>query len=173
MKPYPKYKDSGIEWIGEIPEHWNYHRIKPLITSSTNGIWGDDPKDDDNDLVCIRVADFDYDHLKISNQNITLRNIPFNQQSDRLLKRNDLLIEKSGGGEQQPVGRLVIYDNDFDKAVCSNFIGKMTVNEDMILARYLLYYTSSLYSKRLNTKSIKQTTGIQNLDLYSYFSEII
>ena len=23
MKPYPKYKDSGVEWIGEIPEHWD------------------------------------------------------------------------------------------------------------------------------------------------------
>jgi hypothetical protein len=22
LKPYPKYKDSGIEWIGEIPERW-------------------------------------------------------------------------------------------------------------------------------------------------------
>ena len=27
MKPYPKYKDSGVEWLGEIPEHWE---VKPL-----------------------------------------------------------------------------------------------------------------------------------------------
>ena|SRR5690625_1741324 len=29
LKPYPKYKDSGVEWIGEIPEHWS---VKPLFT---------------------------------------------------------------------------------------------------------------------------------------------
>ena len=23
MKTYPKYKDSGVEWLGEIPEHWD------------------------------------------------------------------------------------------------------------------------------------------------------
>jgi len=28
MKPYPKYKDSGVEWIGEVPEHWGVKRIK-------------------------------------------------------------------------------------------------------------------------------------------------
>lgn len=31
MKPYPAYKDSGIEWIGEIPEHWLQSPIKYLF----------------------------------------------------------------------------------------------------------------------------------------------
>jgi len=28
FKPYPRYKDSGVEWIGEIPKHWEIHRFK-------------------------------------------------------------------------------------------------------------------------------------------------
>ena len=32
MKPYPKYKDSGIEWIGEVPEHWGLKRLKYVTT---------------------------------------------------------------------------------------------------------------------------------------------
>ncbi len=28
LKPYPKYKDSGIEWIGEIPMHWDVKKTK-------------------------------------------------------------------------------------------------------------------------------------------------
>ncbi|MEH2121288.1 restriction endonuclease subunit S [Nostoc sp.] len=31
MKRYPKYKYSGIDWIGEIPEHWNVTRLKYLF----------------------------------------------------------------------------------------------------------------------------------------------
>ena len=31
MKKYDSYKDSGIEWIGEIPEHWDRIRIKSLV----------------------------------------------------------------------------------------------------------------------------------------------
>lgn len=30
MTPYPKYKPSGIEWIGDIPEHWEVKRMKYL-----------------------------------------------------------------------------------------------------------------------------------------------
>lgn len=31
MKRYPKYKDSGVEWIGEVPEHWETLRIKRCV----------------------------------------------------------------------------------------------------------------------------------------------
>ena len=37
MKPYPAYKDSGIEWIGEIPKHWNYIRFKFSLSSLESG----------------------------------------------------------------------------------------------------------------------------------------
>jgi len=30
LKPYPEYRDSGIKWIGEIPEGWEVHKIKHL-----------------------------------------------------------------------------------------------------------------------------------------------
>lgn len=38
MKRYPKYKDSGVKWIGEIPEHWEVlpiKRIAPLVKAKT------------------------------------------------------------------------------------------------------------------------------------------
>jgi type I restriction enzyme, S subunit len=28
---YPKYKDSGVEWLGEVPEHWGVQRLKPIL----------------------------------------------------------------------------------------------------------------------------------------------
>jgi len=31
LKPYPKYKDSGVPWLGEIPEHWGVRRLKTLL----------------------------------------------------------------------------------------------------------------------------------------------
>ncbi len=32
-KPYPKYKDSGVEWIGEVPEHWTVQPVKHLYSA--------------------------------------------------------------------------------------------------------------------------------------------
>ena len=37
LKPYPKYKDSGVEWIGEIPEDWKIQRLKYLLASIESG----------------------------------------------------------------------------------------------------------------------------------------
>jgi type I restriction enzyme, S subunit len=31
LKPYPEYKDSGLPWLGNVPEHWLKHRIKKLF----------------------------------------------------------------------------------------------------------------------------------------------
>ncbi len=31
LKPYATYKDSGVEWLGEVPEHWETHRLKSLV----------------------------------------------------------------------------------------------------------------------------------------------
>ena len=39
FQPYPKYKDSGVEWLGEIPEHWEVKRLKyslRLLTEKTD-----------------------------------------------------------------------------------------------------------------------------------------
>lgn len=36
-KPYPKYKDSGVEWLGEVPEHWEVWKIGHLTTKIGSG----------------------------------------------------------------------------------------------------------------------------------------
>ena len=81
------------------------------------------------------------------------------------------MLEKSGGGEQQLVGAVVEFDQPFP-AVSSNFIARMVVREEMD-SRFLVYIHAHLYAGRVNFRSIKQTTGIQNLDGQAYLDEEI
>ncbi|MFO1369256.1 MAG: restriction endonuclease subunit S [Marinagarivorans sp.] len=167
---YPNYKSTGCDWFPEIPTHWEIDRAKWSVTSCQNGVWGAEP-DGDDDLVCIRVADFDRQSLRISTEKLTMRRIEEKDRNKRLLEMGDLLLEKSGGGEQQLVGAVVEYNQAFP-AVSSNFIAKMVVSDDMC-SRFLVYQHSHLYSGRVNFRSIKQTTGIQNLDSQAYLDEPI
>lgn len=167
-KPYPAYKDSEIEWLGDIPAHWAYDRLKWSVDGCWNGVWGDEPNGE-ADLACIRVADFDRQKKLVSDGDRTFRSIPASQRTNRLLRKGDLLLEKSGGGEQQPVGAVVLFDKDID-AVCSNFVARMPVASGWH-APYLAYLHSVLYDCRINTCSIKQNTGIQNLDSAAYLNE--
>lgn len=169
IAPYPVYKPSGVEWLGEIPTEWTIKRLKWSVEGSFNGVWGDEP-DGVDDVVCLRVADFNRNNYTISTEALTLRAIEAKQLESRKLKRGDLLIEKSGGGEKQLVGCVVYFDHDFD-AVCSNFVARMPVAEGH-LPRYWAYVHAGLYAGRLNYPAIKQTTGIQNLDAALYLDTL-
>jgi type I restriction enzyme S subunit len=37
-KRYEKYKDSGVEWIGEVPEHWEVVQLKWIIKDFESGV---------------------------------------------------------------------------------------------------------------------------------------
>lgn len=167
---YPEYKLTGCDWFPEIPSHWGINRAKWSVTSCQNGVWGAEPNGDD-DLVCIRVADFDRQSLRVSTEKLTMRNIAEKDRRNRLLETGDLLLEKSGGGENQLVGAVVEFNQPFP-AVSSNFIARMVSKDDMN-SRFLVYLHSHLYSGRVNFRSIKQTTGIQNLDSQAYLDEPI
>ncbi|EHQ34731.1 restriction endonuclease subunit S [Methanoplanus limicola] len=163
-------KDSGIEWIGKIPEDWNVFTLKRVFSERNGGAWGEEAKGNDGDLICIRVADFNFSNLKISIKNeYTKRNYPKNIIDKLLLKPGDILIEKSGGGDLTPVGRVVIFLEDFP-AIYANFIEKLKVNREHY-PMYVEYLLSTLYNTTISLKYIKQTTGIQNLDISAFLSK--
>lgn len=166
---YPKYKDSGVEWLGQVPAHWVVDRLKRSIVSCQNGIWGDDRRDDETDLPCIRVADFDRVRLCVNAPDPTIRSIGEKERAGRILEPGDLLLEKSGGGEGQPVGCVVLYD-DARPAVCSNFVARVRLAPGMSPS-YWRYAHAAAYAVRLNLRSVKQTSGIQNLDSSQYLDE--
>ena len=65
----------------------------------------------------------------------------------------------------------MLYDHDF-LAVCSNFVGRIVLRESYD-PTYQTYLHSTLYAIGVNKRSIKQTTGIQNIDASSYLSELV
>ncbi|MFO1003049.1 MAG: hypothetical protein U0936_22175 [Planctomycetaceae bacterium] len=169
-KRYPRYSTTNLEWLAEVPAHWAVKRLKWSVKSCQNGFWGDDPVGDEDDIGCVRVADFDRDTFVVTDDvELTKRSVPKSKRSGRVLERGDLLLEKSGGGDLQPVGALVLFDSDA-AAVCSNFIARVTV-ADGYSPSFLRYLHAGLYAARVNTRSMKQSTGIQNLDSDQYFCE--
>lgn len=166
---YSSYKDSGVEWLGDVPSHWRVDRLKASIISCRNGIWGDEAKGDEFDIPCVRVADFDRTRLRVELNEPTIRNVTDKERADRLLSRGNLLLEKSGGGETQPVGCVVIYDDD-RSAICSNFVARVVLNANANPS-FWRYVHAAAYNIRLTIGSINQTSGIQNLDQDRYFNE--
>jgi type I restriction enzyme S subunit len=150
----------------ELPSGWSPTRLKFLFEFERNGIWGDEPQGDDNDVVCVRVADFDRVNFVAGLTAETLRNVPPAQAGPRLLRAGDVLLEKSGGTADKPVGCAVTF-NGSERAVCSNFVAVLRPRRE-VDPRYAGLLMAAHYQARLNAPFVKQTTGIQNLDSSEY-----
>ena len=161
-------KNSGIEWIGEIPKDWEIHRMKSCISERTSGAWGNEATGKDGDIICLRIADFDYSKFRFKDcpiDELTRRNYD-KDTIDRLsLCKGDILIEKSGGGEKTPVGRTVIFDKDYN-ALYANFMDRLRCTK-LVTTVWMQYVFVVFYKNDYSKNYVKQTTGIQNLDLTS------
>jgi type I restriction enzyme, S subunit len=168
-------KDSGIDWIGKIPKNWNTIPNKYIFLEYFGGSWGDDPKDDqkENLVRVIRVTEFNMKTLCILSDIPTIRSLKLEKNSKKYIKKNDLVLEKSGGGEKTPVGRVVLVDKDLPHpTINSNFTNICRPNTNIVYPRFVVYSFWSKYKNGQTLRNIKQTTGIQNLDLSGFMSEI-
>lgn len=163
-------KNSGIDWIGEIPEDWEITRMKTCIAKRDSGAWGEEANNSEGDCICLRIADFDYNKFRFSDSDdLTIRHYPIDVIEKLKLEKNDILIEKSGGGEKTPVGRTVLFDKTYT-ALYANFMDRLRCN-DIVRPAYMQYVFVTFYKNEYTRNYIKQTTGIQNLDLTAMLSK--
>ena len=159
-------KDSGVAWIGEIPSTWSIQRMKNCIASRQSGAWGDDATGETGDAICLRIADFDYARFRFKEtpvEELTVRHYAQDVIERLKLAKGDILIEKSGGGEKTPVGRTVIFDKDYT-ALYANFMDCLRCTS-AVYPQFMQYVFVTFYKNNYSRNYIKQTTGIQNLDL--------
>ena len=112
---YDKYKDSGIAWIGEIPEHWNTYQLKRCSKFINGYAFNSNHFYKDKGIPVIRIGD-------ILNEQISFENIVYVQENNELEKfmahKNDILIAMSGA----TVGKIGIYSTE-DKVYINQRVG--------------------------------------------------
>lgn len=140
-------------------------RLRNMFEYERNGIWGGEPDGGPDDITCVRVADFDRLSFRATVAP-TMRNVPIGQRQPRLLRRGDVLLEKSGGTADKPVGCAVSFESDAP-AVCSNFVAVLRPR-DGVVPEFAGFVMAACYQSRLNGPFVNQTTGIQNLDSAAY-----
>lgn len=160
------------DWLSDVtvPQGWTIQRLKHSIESVQIGVWGDEPGNSEEDVLCVRVADFDRPRLRVPESVPTVRSVPRSELKNKELKSGDLLLEKSGGTPANPVGFVAYFDGVQGTAISSNFIARARLKDGQH-PKYWLYAHAASYATKLTARSVKQTTGIQNLDQTSYFDE--
>ena len=152
-------KDSGIAWIGQIPQHWEVKRFKDVLLKNDGGVWGEFV---DDGTIVLRSTEVDIDgKWKIDNPAIC--KLTSKEIKSSLLEKGDLLITKSSGSDLH-IGKTAFVDDYVAGLQCcySNFMQRLRINTKNYSKYYFLVLNSEI-SKLQYLYNTKSTTGLGNL----------
>ena len=158
---YPAYKDSGVEWMGEIPAHWEVKRAKTLLSRNDGGVWGTDF--DDFGVVVLRSTEQTVDG-KWNIREPARRQLTPSEHAACHLKDGDLVITKSSGSAHH-IGKTSIVTRDVEALNCchSNFMQRLRVKRN-VAPRYMWYMLNGELGRKQFVYYSDTTTGLANLN---------
>lgn len=138
-------KDSGIEWIGEIPEKWHFIKITRMLADNHPYPMGDGDHglvktDDyrDEGIPYLRVQNLGWGTELLLNNVVYITEEKNEQIKNSTLRPNDILFAKTGA----TIGKTGIIPKSLPIANTTSHIGKITLSEKYF-PRFVFYVLSS------------------------------
>lgn len=144
---------------------WTYKKLGE-VTSSISGLWTG-KKPPFVEVAVIRNTNFTKD-CRLDMSDVAYLQVEEKQYKTRKLIPGDIIIEKSGGSEKQPVGRPVLFDIPDGEYSFSNFTATLRLTTDSLCPSFLQKFLYAKYCQGFTLRLQPKTTGIHNLDFRSY-----
>ena len=172
MNSYPSYKDSGVEWIGEIPSHWECKRLQHISEIENSGVWGEDESFEDSITLPIPTTgqltiEGNWIYDKMSKRHLTISEL----QNYRC-KEGDIVVVKSSGSSTNIITGKCGYINSTDsgKFGFGNFL--MRVRPKNLHSKLTYYFLQSNLTKQRIERMVSSTT-YPNLKIDEYVKSIL
>lgn len=162
------FKSQFLEMFGKVD---SISTLENALSETFPGEWGNEPSST-NTIKVIRTTNFTNEG-RLDLSEVIEREIDSKKVSRKKLKKGDTILERSGGTKDNPVGRVVFFDEEGDY-LFNNFTQVLRPKED-VNPVYLFYtlYNSYNLNKAAMRAMASQTTGIQNLSMTEYLSKQI
>lgn len=142
-------------------------KLIEITGKAISGEWGNDDETG-NGIPVLRTTNFTNTGI-VDFSNVVTRDIQKKNISDKYLLNGDIIIEKSGGSDTQPVGRVIFFEAEENKYLFNNFTGLLRVKDKSVCyPKYLFYYLFSNYQKGGTIPFQNKTTGLHNLKTDDY-----
>lgn len=150
--------------------NWMQPRLSRLLETSDSGVWGDE--DLDNGVSVLRSTNISNDGT-IDFENLTFRKIPTKKRTAKLLRVGDIILENSGGGPKQPVGRVCYFAGHDHDHVVGNFCRRLRPDIKTVDSRFLFWRLFYGHAIGETLRYQTQTTGLRNLQFKAYADQLI
>ena len=136
-----------------------------------SGEWGSDDLAGTG-IPVLRTTNFTNEGI-VNYSNIVTRQIKKKNIAEKMLRYGDIILEKSGGSDNQPVGRVVFFEGEENKYLFNNFTGVLRIQDtNKWHPKYVFYALFTSYVSGGTVCYENRTTGLHNLRTDSYVSSV-
>ena len=144
-------------------------KLIEITGKALSGEWGNDDNTG-NGIPVLRTTNFTNEGI-VNYNNVVTRIIEKKKIEEKYLRKGDIIIEKSGGSDKQPVGRVVYFDGPENTYLFNNFTGLLRVKDQAKwYPRYVFYSLFSNYHRGGTRAFQNKTTGLHNLKIDDFVS---
>lgn len=158
LDPNVKMKDSGVEWLGEVPEHWAVKRLKFIAVVQTGIAKGKDNAEKDTVVVpYLRVANVQDGYLdldEVATIEVSTADLP-----RYLLQPGDVLMNE--GGDFDKLGRGHVWHGEIEPCIHQNHV--FAVRPHGVSSEWLNTFTSSAAAQFYFMGRSKQSTNLASI----------
>ncbi|KKJ27451.1 restriction endonuclease subunit S [Enterobacter hormaechei] len=156
LNPGVPMKDSGVEWLGEVPAHWKVSKLK-YFTSIQGGFAFSSDSFTHEGVQILRIGNLYQNNLELERQPIFLDVNELDRFRDFAICKDDILMSLTGTLGKRDYGFAIKVDRD-DVFLLNQRVAKITPDETRLCRDFLLYilwsdsYLNQLYSLPSGTK---------------------
>ena len=157
LNPDVPMKDSGVEWLGEVPEHWEVTKVGWVLEYLSYGFTNPMPTSDEGPYM-LTATDISFNEILFDQARTTTTNAYDNFITDKSRpKLGDLLLTKDG-----TLGRVAVF-NSTNKTCISQSIALLRPNRKYVLPYFM---AAALASSRYQEKMIFDAGGTTIKHIY-------
>lgn len=160
---YDSYKDSGIEWLGEVPVHWDIKRLKNCLRETPQYGANEESTESNPEWIrFVRITDIT-ENGKLRND--TFASLPPDIAKPYMLKKGDILLARSGA----TVGKAFKYQESWGECCFAGYLIRFHLKERVLLTDFFGYFVhSDTYGCWIDSSFIQAT--IQNVSAQKYIN---
>ena len=157
LDPHAPMKDSGVDWIGEIPEGWEVRKLKYMGMIQTGVTLGKDyPKEETVEYPYLCVANVQDGYIDL--EKVKSISLPPKEAGRYFLQKGDILMTE--GGDPDKLGRGSVWNNEIEPCLHQNHIFAVRINQKKTFIEFFKFVLQSRYCKEYFLLSAKQTTNL-------------
>ncbi|MCP9900817.1 restriction endonuclease subunit S [Cyanobium sp. Cruz CV13-4-11] len=152
-----RLKPSGVEWLGDVPEHWDVRKLKDVAGVQTGLTLG---------KVYLGSLTISYPYLRVANVQVgrvDLRHVkhidvPEREAAGAMLRPGDVLMTE--GGDIDKLGRGCVWHAEIPVCLHQNHVFAVRCNRSLLLPEFLEGLMASEHGRTFFQLTAKQTTNL-------------